>query len=306
MRVLLTGAAGQVGTELARALAGRAEVVAHDRRSLDLADGKALAAAVREAKPALIFNAAAYTAVDKAESDEAAATAVNATAPGILAEEARRCRAVLVHYSTDYVFDGQKRAPYVETDATAPLGVYGRTKLEGERAIAAAGCDHLVLRTSWVFAPHGHNFLLTMLRLGETRPELRVVSDQQGSPTSARDLAHATLRILDPGQGPLAEPGIERVRGASGIYHATASGVTTWHAFAQHIFSEWAWRSGGRFVAPRVIPIATRDYPTPARRPQYSVLSNQKLLRVFGVALPGWRNGVGDALAELIVARAEA
>ena len=144
-------------------------MTAHDRATLDLADGKAIAAAVRDAKPALILNAAAYTAVDKAESDEAAATAVNATAPGILAEEARRCGALLVHYSTDYVFDGRKRAPYVETDPTAPLGVYGRTKLEGERAIAAAGGDHLILRTSWIFAPHGHNFLLTMLRLGAVK-----------------------------------------------------------------------------------------------------------------------------------------
>ena len=305
IRVLLTGAAGQVGSELARALVGRAEVVAHDRSTLDLADGKAVTSAVREAKPALILNAAAYTAVDKAESDEDGATAVNATAPGILAQEARRCHALLVHYSTDYVFDGSKRTPYVETDPTAPLGSYGRTKLEGEHAIAASGCDHLILRTSWVFAPHGHNFLLTMLRLGETRSELRVVADQHGSPTSARDLARATLGVLG-GDGPLTEAGLQRARGAGGIYHATASGATTWHAFAQQIFSEWAWRSGGRFVAPRVLPIATAEYPTAARRPAYSVLSNEKLLRAFGVALPGWRSGLGDALEVLVRARAQA
>lgn len=305
IRVLLTGAAGQVGSELARALEGRAEVVAHDRGTLDLADGKAVAHAVRETKPALILNAAAYTAVDKAESEEAGAMAVNGTAPGILAQEAKACGALLVHYSTDYVFDGTKDSPYVETDATAPLGAYGRTKLEGERSIAASGCDHLILRTSWVFAPHGHNFVRTMLRLGETRRELRVVADQRGSPTSARDLARATLRILA-GDGALTAAGLQRVRGAGGIYHATASGVTTWHAFAQQIFSEWAWRKGGAFVAPRVVPITTAEYPAAARRPACSVLSNEKLLRVFGVALPGWRAGLGDALGELVRPRVEA
>ena len=305
IRVLLTGAAGQVGGELARALAGRAEVTAHDRRTLDLSDGKAIARAVRDAKPAVILNAAAYTAVDKAESEEEAAAAVNATAPGILAQEAKTCGALLVHYSTDYVFDGTKKSPYVETDPTAPLGAYGRTKLEGERAIAASGCDHLILRTSWVFAAHGQNFVRTMLRLGATRPELRVVADQRGSPTSARDLARATLRILAD-EGALTPAGLQRVRGAGGIYHATAAGVTTWHAFAQQIFSDWAWRNGGRFVAPRVLPITTAEYPTPARRPAWSVLSNEKLLRVFGVALPGWRSGLGDALEELARVRAEA
>jgi dTDP-4-dehydrorhamnose reductase len=299
IRVLLTGAAGQVGSELARALAGRADVAAHDRRTLDLADGAALSRVVREVKPALVLNAAAYTAVDKAESEEAAAHAVNAVAPGILGEETRRCGALLVHYSTDYVFDGTKGEPYVETDATAPMGAYGRTKLEGERAIAATGCDHLILRTSWVFGPHGQNFMRTMLRLAETRRELRVVADQQGAPTSSRDLARATLAVLGGADGEVSESKLARVRGASGIYHATAAGITTWHAFAQQIFSEWAWRNAGRFVAPRVVPITTSEYPTAARRPAYSVLSNEKLLRVFGVRLPGWRSGLGEALEEL-------
>ncbi|HZZ92527.1 MAG TPA: dTDP-4-dehydrorhamnose reductase [Usitatibacter sp.] len=301
IRALLTGASGQVGSELVRALAGRADVAAYDRRSLDLTDGAALSRAMREVKPALVLNAAAYTAVDKAESEEAAAHAVNAVAPGILGEEARRCGALLVHYSTDYVFDGTKREPYLETDPTAPMGAYGRTKLEGESAIAASGCDHLILRTSWVFGSHGQNFVRTMLRLAETRRELRVVADQHGAPTSSRDLAAATLAIL--GGDDISESRLARVRGASGVYHATAAGVTTWHAFAQQIFSEWAWRNAGRFVAPKVVPIPTSEYPTAARRPAYSVLSNERLLRVFGVRLPGWRSGLGEALEELAHAR---
>jgi dTDP-4-dehydrorhamnose reductase len=288
-----------VGSELARALAGRAQLIAHDRRSLDLADASALARSVRDAKPDLILNAAAYTAVDKAEDDVQAAMAVNATAPGILADEAKRCGALLVHYSTDYVFDGTKHSPYVESDATAPLGVYGRSKLEGEQAIARSGCDHLILRTSWVFAPHGHNFMLTMLRLGKTQRELRVVADQRGAPTSSRHLAQATLAVLGAATGALDAGGLRRAREASGIYHATAAGETTWHAFAQQIFSDWAWRSGGRFVAPRVRAIATEDYPTPARRPANSVLSNARLHATFGVRLPSWRQGLADALEQL-------
>jgi dTDP-4-dehydrorhamnose reductase len=306
IRVLLTGSGGQVGVELARALAGRAELAAYDRAALDLADADALVRTVREVKPAVILNAAAYTAVDKAESDTAAAAAVNATAPGILAQEAKRCGALLVHYSTDYVFDGTKGAPYVETDPAAPLGAYGRTKLEGERAIADSGCDHLVLRTSWVFAPHGRNFMLTMLRLAESQRVLRVVADQRGAPTSSRHLARATVALLAGGGAELTAGSLARVRGASGLYHATAQGETTWHGFAQQIFSDWAWRNSGRFVAPKVLPIATADYPTPARRPGYSVLACEKLARVFGVTLPGWRAGLTDALDELARVRAAA
>ena len=215
MRVMLTGSRGQLGTDLARELQGRAQVVAHDRASLDLADPAAIAARVAEARPDVIVNAAAYTAVDRAESDEAAARAVNATAPALLAAEARKAGALLVHYSTDYVFDGTKGSPYVETDPTSPINAYGRTKLEGEGAIAASGCDHAILRTSWVYAPHGANFMLTMLRLAATRPELRIVADQRGAPTSTRQLARATLALLS---------NLERTRASSGIYHATAAG----------------------------------------------------------------------------------
>jgi dTDP-4-dehydrorhamnose reductase len=306
MRVLLTGASGQVGTELARSLANRVELAAYDRGTLDLSDAAALARAVRDLKPALILNAAAYTAVDDAEAHEAQAAAVNAKAPGVLAEEARACNALLVHYSTDYVFDGTQRTPYVETDATAPMSAYGRTKLAGEQAVVASGCDYLVLRTSWVYSPHGRNFMLTMLRLAESRRELRVVADQHGAPTPAHALARATLAVLGDTGGAFSQAALEPARAAAGVYHASAGGATTWHAFAQQIFSEWAWRQQGGFVSPRVVPIATAEYPTPARRPAYSVLSNDKLARAFRVRLPGWQSGLGEVLNELTRARATA
>jgi len=291
MRVLLTGARGQVGAELARALEGRAEVIAHDRASLDLSDPDAIRARVREARPAVIANAAAYTAVDRAESEPDAARAANALAPGILAEEARRAGALLVHYSTDYVFDGTKIEPYVETDPTGPVSVYGRTKLEGERAIAASGCAHAILRTSWVYAPRGKNFLLTMLALAAKQREIRVVDDQRGAPTSAAQIARATVELLD--------GGVERIAAAPGIYHATARGETTWFGFAQAIFDAWSRRAGASFMPPKVVPIPTSEYPTPARRPAYSVLSNAKLERTFGVRLPDWRQGLDEVLSAL-------
>jgi dTDP-4-dehydrorhamnose reductase len=304
IRVLLTGARGQLGTDMARELEGRADVVAHDRSTLDLAKPAQIVARVREARPAVIVNAAAYTAVDRAESDAEAAHAVNAVAPGILAEEAKRLGALLIHYSTDYVFDGSKAAPYVEADATAPLGVYGRTKLAGEQAVAAAGAHHAILRTSWVYAPHGKNFMLTMLRVAATQKELRVVDDQRGAPTSSRQLARATLDLLAQGDRsrPIAPGDLDRVREASGIYHATAQGDVTWYGFAQEIFAAWARRPGNFFVMPRVLAITTAEYPTPARRPANSVLSSAKLERTFGVRLPPWREGLEEALSALPVA----
>ncbi len=286
MRVLVTGARGQVGGEVARALAGSAEVVAHDRSTLDLAKPADIVARVRDVRPDIIVNAAAYTAVDRAESDEASARAVNAVAPGILAEEARRAGALLVHYSTDYVFDGTKHGAYVESDATNPLGAYGRTKLDGERAIAASGCAHAILRTSWVYGPQGGNFVRTMLRLARERDELRVVDDQHGAPTSSLQLARATLEILD------------RARDAPGIYHATAAGETTWFGYAQAIFEEQARRDRALRV-PRLAPIATRDYPTPARRPANSVLDSSRLARTFGIRLGPWREALVETLAAL-------
>jgi dTDP-4-dehydrorhamnose reductase len=301
IRVLVTGAGGQVGADLVRMLEGRAQVVAHDRASLDLARPDAIVERMREARPQLVVNAGAYTAVDRAESEPELARAVNARAPGVLAEEARRLGALLVHYSTDYVFDGSKPAPYVEDDPAAPLNVYGASKLEGERAVAASGCDHVILRTSWVYAPRGRNFLLTMLNLAATREEIRVVDDQRGAPTSSRELARATLALFGAvaPRHPITGEDLARVASRSGLYHATAGGETTWFGFAEAIFREWSLRRGAAFRAPRLVPIATREYPTPARRPANSLLSNERLHRTFGIRLAPWGEGLAEAISML-------
>jgi dTDP-4-dehydrorhamnose reductase len=283
LRILLTGRNGQVGWELERKLARLGAVHATDRAALDLADFDAIRRVVREAKPEVIVNAAAHTAVDQAESEPAAAMRLNAEAPGVLAEEAKRLGAMLVHYSTDYVFDGTSQAPYVESDATNPLSVYGRSKLEGERAIEAVDGRHLILRTSWVYSGRGKNFFLTMLRLAKERPELRVVDDQRGAPTWARSISEATAAILPVAQG----------KGISGLFHFTAAGATTWFGFATEIL-----RLAG--LATRLTPIAAADYPTAARRPANSVLCNTKLQRDFGVALPEWRDALEVCAAEFI------
>lgn len=297
IRLLVTGARGQVGAEVARAFAGRAEVVAHDRATLDLGKADQIAARVREAKPHVIVNCAAYTAVDRAQSDEATALSVNADAAGSLAQEAKASGALLVHFSTDYVFDGAKSTPYVETDPPNPLNAYGRTKLAGERAIAASGAQHVILRTSWVYGPRGGNFVRTMLRLAQTKGELRIVDDQRGAPTSSIQLARATLEIVSGGShGPIGIEGLQRLKERSGLYHATAAGETTWFGFAQAIFDAWSRRSVG-FKAPRLIAIASEDYPTPAPRPRNSRLDNARLAEGFGVRLPSWREGLAETLS---------
>jgi dTDP-4-dehydrorhamnose reductase len=271
--ILLTGATGQLGLELARLLPAYGELAACDRAALDLADGDALAAAVRRRKPQIIINAAGYTAVDRAESEPDLADAVNARAPAILAEEAARLDALLIHYSTDYVFDGASAQPYREEDHANPLNAYGRSKLAGERAIAAAGGAHLILRTSWIYGWHGQNFFLTMRRLAQTRPELRVVADQFGVPNWSRAIAEATATLVSRGPAALSE--------RSGIYHLSGRGRASWFDFARAIFED--------ADRPRVVPIATAEYPTPARRPASAVLATAKLEEVFGIALPDWR-----------------
>ncbi len=299
IRVLVSGAGGQVGAQVALELHGIAHVVAHDRTTLDLTHPDEIVERIREARPDVIVNAAAYTAVDRAETDEELANTVNAVAPGIIAGEAKRAGALLVHFSTDYVFDGTAHRPYVETDAVNPLGAYGRTKLAGEKAIAASGCAHVTLRTSWVYGPRGKNFLLTMLRLAATQPELRVVDDQRGAPTSSGQLARAVREVFTRGEArPIELADVARVKEAAGLYHASAAGETTWFGFAQEIFAVRA-RTGGEFTAPRVTPIATAEYPTPARRPAYSVLSSEKLAAGFAVRIPAWREGLAEALSAL-------
>ena len=276
MRILLAGRNGQVGWELLKALAPLGEILAPGRVELDLLDTARLREAVRAANADVIVNAAAYTAVDRAESERDAAFAVNAAAPGVLAEEAKKSGALLVHYSTDYVFDGEKPAPYVEEDAPNPLNVYGASKLAGERAIAASGCRHLILRTSWVYGPRGSNFMLTMLRLARERPELRVVDDQLGAPTSSLAIARATAQLLRPG--------------AHGTYHLSAAGHTSWCGFARAILA----RAG---IATPVTPIRTADYPTPARRPRNSRLNCARLRAEFGLALAPWEEALAETIA---------
>jgi len=282
LKILLLGRNGQLGWELEQSLAPLGELTALGRAELDLADVPRLAATVRTLQPETIVNAAAYTAVDRAESEREAAFAVNATAPRVLAEEAKRIGALLVHYSTDYVFDGTKAAPYVEDDATNPLNVYGASKLAGERAIAATRCRHLILRTSWVYGPRGSNFMLTMLRLAKERPELRVVDDQVGAPTSSLEIARTTAAVLARAVQP---PEL------SGLSHLAAGGETSWCGFARAILAQAG-------IATPVVPIRSEEYPTPARRPRNSRLDCSRLREAFGATLARWEDGLAEALAE--------
>jgi dTDP-4-dehydrorhamnose reductase len=278
VKILLTGKNGQVGSELSRVLTPLGKVIAFDRSGLDLTVPDQIVAAVRSARPDVLVNAAAYTAVDQAESQPDLAYAINATAVGILAEEAKRAGALLIHYSTDYVFDGTKDSPYVEEDSPNPLNAYGRSKFAGEQAIRSVDGAYLILRTSWVYAAHGKNFFLTVRRLLKAKEELRVVSDQIGAPTSAGALATATADLLQ-------RHGIAALGERRGIYHATAAGSTSWHGFATEI----ARLERVDCFRTRVVPITSDEYPTQARRPRNSCLSNEKLVRQFGIALPNWK-----------------
>lgn len=299
MKILLFGANGQVGHELRRSLAPLGEVVATTRSGMledgtrcEIADFDApasLPALIARIAPDVVVNAAAYTAVDRAESDREAAFRANADAPQRIAEACASRDALLVHYSTDYVFDGTGTRPYRVDDATAPLGVYGESKLAGEQAVEASGARHLVFRTAWVYAAHGQNFMRTMLRLAAERDELRVVADQVGTPTPAALIADVTATAL-------AKPFVR-----SGVWHLTAAGETTWHGFAEAIFTA-AHARGLIARVPRVVPIATADYPTPARRPAYSRLDTTRLCVDFPVDLPQWREGLAGVLDRLAIA----
>jgi dTDP-4-dehydrorhamnose reductase len=289
--ILLTGVGGQVGFELARSLQGLGRVVAVGRGEMDLADFDQVRRVLCDVKPHLIVNPAAHTAVDQAETDIERATRLNAEAPGLLAQEARRLGAKLVHYSTDYVFDGSLARAYVETDRVGPLNVYGRSKLAGEQAITAAGGGHLIFRTSWVYGLRGRNFLLTMLRLAAERDALQVVSDQVGAPTWSATIAALTAEVL--AQAVAADDWNRWWDDHSGVYHLTAGGETSWCGFAEAIFA-----MSGLARRPRVEPIPGSAYPTPAVRPCNSRLSNDKLTRTFGLRAPHWREALGLCLAQ--------
>jgi dTDP-4-dehydrorhamnose reductase len=294
LRILVTGRDGQVGRELARLLGGLGEVTATGRAELDLASDDSICSAVRDVRPQLIVNAAAYTAVDKAESEPDFARRINVEAVATLAAEAKAVGAAMVHYSTDYVFDGEKATPYVEDDGTNPLSVYGRSKLGGEQALAAAGIPYLILRTSWVYGGEGKNFLLTILRLTAERPELRIVDDQIGAPTWSRDIAATTATIAERWR----QSGFAAAK--SGVYHMTAAGRTSWYGFAEEaIRLRRLSKSAEGMQLARLTPISSAEYPTPAARPKNSQLDCWKLAREFDCRLPDWKVSVAEVVGAM-------
>lgn len=280
MKILVTGKTGQVGYELTRSLQGLGEIVAVDAPQMDLTRLDQVRDVIRSIRPGLIINPAAYTAVDQAEKEPELAMKINGDAPAVMAEEAKRLGAAMIHYSTDYVFDGTKAGPYTEDDTPNPLSVYGTTKLAGEQAVRAAGIPHLILRTSWVYGMRGRNFLLTVLRLAQDRDELRIVADQHGAPTWCRTLAEITAHAV--AQAGAAADREQWWRERSGVYHLTAQGQTTWHGFTEAILAHAALAS-----RPMVTAIATADYPTPAQRPVNSVLSCRRFMDTF-CDVPAW------------------
>jgi dTDP-4-dehydrorhamnose reductase len=296
MKLLVVGHLGQVGVELQRTLAPLGELSLADKESVDLAQPSTVRELLHRTRPDVVVNAAAYTAVDQAESEPELAHAINGIAPGILAEETARRGALLIHYSSDYVFDGSKPSPWLESDVPNPMNVYGKSKLAGEKAIAVVGGRHYVFRTSWVYAQHGSNFLRTILRLAFERDELRIVDDQIGAPTSARALAEATalaIRLnVDPRTG---EERQDRPEYGYGLYHMTCAGQTSWFGFAQEFLGWVTARLPGQRLA-RCVPIPSSEYPLAARRPRNSVLSNQRLRDAFGLELPEWRAALHEVM----------
>jgi dTDP-4-dehydrorhamnose reductase len=288
--MLVFGRIGQVGWELRHKLACLGDVTAVEYPEVDFSNPDSIRDVVRAAEPAVIINAAAYTAVDKAETEPALALAINGTAPGVLAEEAKRLGSILIHYSTDYVFDGTKQGAYFETDAPNPQNVYGKTKLAGDEAIQSVGGDYLILRTSWVYGARGSNFLLTMMRMARERDELRIVEDQAGAPTSSECIAQATANLL----AQLLAPAGGGLQGRSGVYNLTNAGETTWFGFAKAFLTK---RYGA--AAPHLIPITTSEFPRPARRPANSRLSCRRIEETFGVKMPHWEDALSLVLETL-------
>ena len=288
--ILLIGSQGQIAWELQVTLATLGNTIVLGSQELDLNNPDLIVDRVRSIQPQIIVNAAAYTAVDKAETESELCMSINAKAPGILAELARQSQALLIHYSTDYVFDGQKTSSYVETDPTNPLGVYGASKLAGERAIIQVDCPHLILRTTWVYGNRGKNFLLTILRLAAEKSELKIVADQIGAPTWSRSIAEATSQIVAQ---------CDRDRSSiKGLYNLSAAGSTSWHGFASEIVSQYRALYPERHLAVQnILPIPASDYPTPPQRPANSVLDNSKILADFGVQLPDWDLSLSQLLA---------
>lgn len=293
MKLLVTGANGQVGCELRQSLAPLGEVIALDRAACDLARPAEVARILRAATPDIIVNAAAYTAVDRAEQEEELATLINGTAVGEIAQAARQLGALLIHYSTDYVFDGRKDAPYAEDDVPSPISAYGRSKLAGERAIAQCGGRYLIVRTSWIYAARGHNFLKTVLRLARERDELRIVDDQIGAPTWARDLAAATAAMTRQARQEIARDDFE-----SGLFHVTGSGATSWFVFAQAVVKQ-AEQFGLLARKSKIVPIASSEYPVAATRPKNSRLSGARARHRFQIALPEWEQSLAVCMREL-------
>lgn len=300
-RILLLGKNGQVGVALQKVLPSYAALISQDRTTCDLTEPDQIRSTIRAAKPDLIINAAAYTAVDQAETDTITCTKMNAIAPAVIAEEARLLGALLIHYSTDYVFDGSKTGCYSEEDLPNPVNVYGRSKFEGDQAILAAGGIHIILRVAWVYSATGRNFAKTILRLAAERDDLKVVNDQWGSPTSADQIATVTAGIVSQYIASR-QPASATVAPRSGIYNLAPSGVTSWYGFASELIAQ-ANQQGMklRVSSDRIAPIESRDYPTPARRPANSVLSTEKLQRSFDIAPPDWRDGVKTLVAEIAV-----
>ena len=295
MRAVVLGCRGMVGFEVCRSLDALGDVIALDRTKTDLSDPRSLRTTVGALEPAVIVNAAAYTEVDKAESDRTTADRINGDAVAALAEVAERHRALLIHYSTDYVFDGSKDGAWTEDDATCPVNAYGESKLLGEQALAASAADWLCIRTSWVYASRGRNFVRTILRLAEERDELRVIDDQTGTPTAARNLADVTAQVV---AGAIRER--DEGRFASGLYHYSSAGRTTWHGVATEALDAARRIMPGRaFRAERIVPIASSEFVTAARRPANSLLSTARIERRFGVAAPDWRVPLGRCIEEL-------